>query len=286
MCILSFIFNIFHHFAAIAFVSFLRVIRYPRMSSKSRNRGVSKGGGIDTIKSISLNPQQFFEKYVQSRTPVLFSDRPDELEKVKKWNNSYLLKKCGAAKIKVERREEGGGYGKGNEEKTTFKKFLQTVQEGHTYLTTQDLEYDEEGRPLIISPPLSSLRDDYPISPSLFSNLVLANMNMWFGHTHGTEYTSSGLHHDFHDNLYVLLRGEKKITLISPTEAGNLYTVGQISKVHPNGRINYAGQLQTRADGSDPSAERALQASQKLESIVQRLNKVIICLTCVSELPM
>ena len=61
-------------------------------------------------------------------------------------------------------------------------------------------------------------------------------------------YISSGLHHDYHDNLYVLLRGSKKITLYSPAYAEKMYTVGEISRVHPNGRINYVGQ-ETLADG-------------------------------------
>lgn len=64
-----------------------------------------------------------------------------------------------------------------------------------------------------------------------------------------TRYVTSGLHHDYHDNLYVLLRGTKKITLYSPKDAEKLYTVGIIAHVHPNGRINYTDRL-TRADGN------------------------------------
>ena len=54
-----------------------------------------------------------------------------------------------------------------------------------------------------------------------------------------------------------------------------MYTVGNIVKVHPNGRINYEGQL-TTADGCDLQAEQAMLASQKLEDIARRqqTNKV------------
>jgi len=43
-----------------------------------------------------------------------------------------------------------------------------------------------------------------------------------------------------------------------------MYTVGEIVKIHENGRINYVGQL-TNEDGSDPNVERAVLASHALE---------------------
>jgi len=185
------------------------------------------------------------------------------------WSNTYLRLKCGPCKIKVETRAEGGSFGKGNEIKTTFGEFLATAPEGRSYLTTQDLVYDEDGRPAIVSPPLTLLTEDYPLTPALFSNLIVSNINMWFGYT--KNYSTSGLHHDFHDNIYILLRGEKRFTLVSPCDAANLYTVGTISTIHPNGRINYVGQLPTRADGSDPRADMAVEAAARLQAVAQRL---------------
>jgi len=52
--------------------------------------------------------------------------------------------------------------------------------------------------------------------------------------------SSSGLHHDFHDNLYVLIHGHKSFRLYSPQDADKLYTRGTIEFVHPNGRICYS----------------------------------------------
>jgi hypothetical protein len=43
-----------------------------------------------------------------------------------------------------------------------------------------------------------------------------------------------------------------------------MYTVGELEKLHPNGRVNYKGDL-TCADGSDISSEKALRASLELE---------------------
>lgn len=59
-----------------------------------------------------------------------------------------------------------------------------------------------------MSAPLDSLRGDFPLRPKLAGALVPQNVNLWMGHTKSGG-SSSGLHHDFHDNLYVLLRGKK-----------------------------------------------------------------------------
>ena len=81
--------------------------------------------------------------------------------------------------------------------------------------------------------------------------------------------SSSGLHHDFHENLYVLLRGAKRFRLYSPVDALRLATVGTVRTVHPNGRIVYAeegdGAMHKEdavlGDGSSSAARAAMAAS-------------------------
>lgn len=58
---------------------------------------------------------------------------------------------------------------------------------------------------------------------------------------------SSGLHHDYHDNLYVLLEGRKTFRLWCPAHAQSMYTHGRLVKVHPNGRIVYQGQVSSNS---------------------------------------
>jgi hypothetical protein len=65
---------------------------------------------------------------------------------------------------------------------------------------------------------------------------------------------SSGLHHDFHDNLYLLLRGRKRLRLFPPSAAGRMYTRGRPRLVHPNGRIVYHGQARGPAAAPDKAA--------------------------------
>ena len=62
------------------------------------------------------------------------------------------------------------------------------------YLTTQDVK---EGH--LIAPPLTALAEELPFRPALLGTLVPQSINMWVGHSR--EPSSSGLHHDFHDNL-------------------------------------------------------------------------------------
>lgn len=193
-----------------------------------------------------------------------------------KWTNDYLRRHIGDTVVKVEvRKDAKDRFGRGNEIKMQFREFLDKIESSNSnyYLTTQDLEYSIDGQPSIISPPLNDkiLRDDYPLNPQLMGKLVVQNVNMWFGTT--KEPSTSGLHHDFHDNLYLVVRGQKTFRLFPPMEYANMYTVGEIVRVHPNGRINYKGQL-TRADGAAVSADAAMDAARALDKVAAKLDDV------------
>jgi hypothetical protein len=102
--------------------------------------------------------------------------------------------------------------------------------------------------------------------------LIPQNINLWMGNS--TIPSTSGLHHDYHDNLYILMRGNKSIDLYSFEDIASLYTVGDLERVHPNGRINYRGQP-TRADGSHVLSEKALAASSAVQCAAAKLDEVI-----------
>ena len=96
---------------------------------------------------------------------------------------------------------------------------------------------------------------------------------MWLGRS---DAASSGLHHDFHDNLYALLRGTKRFRLFSPADAALMQTAGTISKVHQNGRINYEGEEPTAVDGrtaEDVAAERAFCVLRRARLAQQRAER-------------
>ena len=124
-----------------------------------------------------------------------------------------------------------------------------------------------DGHAEVVASPLAELcaAGDLPLQPALMGHLVPQQLNLWMGaaqqgalqaFTFGihvrtgcqTKRTpsagaSSGLHHDFHDNLYVLLRGRKRLRLYPPSAVAAMYTHGRPRLVHRNGRIVYAGQV-------------------------------------------
>lgn len=112
----------------------------------------------------------------------------------------------------------------------------------------------------LLQSPLSGLVHDatFPLTFPPFDSLVPQQINLWMGsspkmtsrpdllkpsvETLGKwvpSGTSSGLHHDHADNLYVLVEGRKRFTLFSPKDALHLYTVGNINQVFENGLIDY-----------------------------------------------
>lgn len=195
---------------------------------------------------------------------------------IKLADRSYLRSRAGEEDVRVEvRATNTERFGRGQERRMKFKEFLDKIElkEENYYLTTQELSYSAEEQPSIISPPLSQLRSNFPLIPKIMGNLVVQNINLWYGLSMSP--SSSGLHHDFHDNLYIVLKGEKTFNLFSPSEHNNMYTLGKIVKVHPNGRINYEGQL-TEADGSDINAAAAISASRRIDIIAERLKRVRI----------
>ena len=243
------------------------------------------------------DPQTFFDTYIKVRRPVIFntsstttasSSQPKPwYHTFQKWSsNDYLKEVAGNATVRVETRTATGtAYGNGKYSEMTFSNFLD-LQNSSTqhYLTTQNIEEDHEGRPAIMASPCIELANDFPLIPPLVGNLIPMNVNIWMGNgnrsrsnknksssdSSGTkppepEQTSSGLHHDFHDNMYVLLRGRKRFRLFSPIDATKLYTHGTIENVHQNGRICYENQP-TYADGSTKEARSFMHVKEEMDA--------------------
>ncbi|CAH6723148.1 hypothetical protein CLIB1444_13S01420 [[Candida] jaroonii] len=119
-----------------------------------------------------------------------------------------------------------------------------------------DDDDDDEPRHVkeLFQPPLTNIYDKIPIQPPFFKNLIPQQINLWMGLTKPKKFdntkdfpidktipkgTSSGLHHDHSDNLYIVVSGCKRFTLFSPFDAYKLYTVGKIFKIYGNGVIDY-----------------------------------------------
>ncbi|TMW63516.1 hypothetical protein Poli38472_002457 [Pythium oligandrum] len=232
-----------------------------------------EGFQVERISIHDITPEDFFKRYVATRTPVVLQGfiTDAKFTAPQKWTNEYLRETAGDESLKVEERSKvTEKFGRGVEVDMQFKDMLRLIEEGDEmhYLTTQDVEANEDGRPEIMAPFVAKLQEDFPLQPALLGNLVPQNINIWMGNN--KDGSSSGLHHDYHDNLYILLRGKKRFRLYSPADTEKMYTRGKLVKVHTNGRINYEGE-ETTAYGADPMSEAAALASIEKEDAEREL---------------
>ena len=261
---------------------------------------------LDTVDPSSISPADFHRRYITSRTPCLLSPPPSSAPwRTDRWSNAYLRVHAGECLVQVEKRTSAvDGFGQGSKRSLPLAAFIDAIDTGDSsmYLTTQytdeQAEEEEDGKHgkkrrripevstdspssssassscssssdlrYLLAPPLTHLLPDFPLLPPLFSHLIPHQYNLWFGHSPSTP-TSSRLHHDYHDNLYLLLRGTKTFTLISPVYAGQLGLVGRVREVKRNGLVCYDEGV--HEDGS-AEAERLEERKRMVEDEVARV---------------
>lgn len=242
-----------------------------------------------------IKPAEMWTHFISQRRPVVIDGllRDPDFNAAKWTNLEYLRSTAGHVPVKIEPvHPSAGHFGTSvKRSKVKFSEFLQTLQDvesaGKWYLTTQYVDDDEtadSSHPStphdpdreedgyepeldnVLPAPTNALSNDFPHRPALLGNLVLQQCNLWLGNS--KEGKSSGLHHDFHDNLYILLSGYKRFLLFPPSAHRFLHPRGCIDRVYPNGLIVYtlpgelpsyvpvAGrkpQLPIRPDGLVPS---------------------------------
>ncbi|KAG8904543.1 hypothetical protein FRB99_001583 [Tulasnella sp. 403] len=214
---------------------------------------MKSGAVLDRIDS-SIDAESFFAKYVATRTPVVLQGSLDDPSyNVQKWTNlRYLATKAGSATVMVEPiHRPSNQFGTGERRiRTIFAEFLRSLKATtgpYNYMTTQYEDSEEaEAETRMFPSPTHRLTSDFPPVPRLMGNLVLEQVNLWIGRSE--DGASSGLHHDFHDNLYCLLQGHKRFILYPPQAASHLHPHGKLDKVHPNGLISYQ-HYPIRSDG-------------------------------------
>ena len=211
------------------------------------------GAALDHVRLGDLTPGQFFERHVAQRKPVVLTGGlPDARWHL--WTDDYLRARAGDALVRVEARASTAvAFGASRHQQLRFGDFLDRLvkhRDELLYLTTEATQFDAHGRLSVVSPPLTHLLGDVPLRPAVMGSLVPAALNLWMGSSRNG--ASSGLHHDWHDNLYSLLRGRKRFELYAPSESAKLYPYGEVSHIHANGRIVYKGAgAPCRADGAD-----------------------------------
>jgi hypothetical protein len=224
--------------------------------------------------SASIDPREFWERFISKRKPCIVEGCLDDasFSGLEKWRDfAHLRRQAGSALVQVEQRSKAQrAFGVGARHTMQLSKLLDHIDADgeELYLTSQNLGLGRDGLDSLLAPPVLQLCADAVLRPALLGKLVPQQLNMWLGRA--SAGSSSGLHHDYHDNLYVLLAGEKRFRLFSPADAQYMCTHGSVERVYANGLINYAGAAQTRADGADAEStaeyELAVAEAKLLEA--------------------
>lgn len=244
---------------------------------------------VDREPAAEMSPRRLYEKYISKRRPVVLTgglagtpwSRAGDT-----WTDAFLLAHPESeTRVRVEARAgTDESFGVGKYETMRFRDFVTRFAKGDdtVYLTASPASVDAQGRPEVASAPASFLMGEdrparVPFRPELAGNLVPANVNLWLGAAGAAQTPSSGLHHDHHDNLYVLLRGEKRFELYAPDAVEAMYPTGTARRVHANGRIDYEETGDYAEDGDDGSLRRRVAsiAVRLAEAEVERAQTAV-----------
>lgn len=142
--------------------------------------------------------------------------------------------------IRVEKRHtQHGNFGNGVYEHMKLSQALEMIMKMKSeeyYITTEDRSEDILAEELY-SESLLPFQHILPEIPLLEGAWI--KRNQWMGNQGQREGNNSRLHHDYDDNIYVVLEGEKKFLLFPPQFALVLYTYGKIEQCTPDGEVIY-----------------------------------------------
>jgi hypothetical protein len=268
--------------------------RFGVMADANNTSGSNGSGNNKTTETINVlntlpSPRDFYELYVKQRKPVVLR---------KCW--TQLRGKCDdtipcletlisivdpKALVEVNQRSDTVDSFSPEHSKVVQLEFgdfvskLQTSTIMDYYMTTQTLPVNEEGRPELHTTPMSELFEssNCAMRPDLLGNLIPVTYNLWMGAT-STAKTSSGLHHDYHDNLYCIWDGCKTMQLAPPQCVLKcIKTQGTLLKLHDNGRIVYDEQVDggggmIRPDGALEQVERIMELQIRQEIVERQLD--------------
>ena len=264
-------------------------------SSKSKACSPSKNTPIDVLKDLPY-PPDFYEKYVKQRRPVILrkcwrqlqGDKASskEIPSVETLTSIVDTKTLVEANQRLDDNSTKDSFSPQHSTvvKLSFGDFLSKLQQKSSsyYMTTQTLPANEEGRPELYTTPMTELikKSHCDLRPELLGNLIPVTYNLWMGATTSTTTkTSSGLHHDYHDNLYCIWEGCKILQLAPPQcVQKSIQTRGTLAKLHDNGRIVYQEQVSEdggmiRPDGALEIVERVMELQIRQEEVEKQLDK-------------
>ncbi len=211
---------------------------------------------LERINAECISPEQFFHRYVKRRMPVVLTSA--NIECLRSFSPESLASIIGDCRVAVEKADPDSYQQFGKTDSLSrrimwFGDFIKKMKEHELYCSTQPLPEDARGPIKYTSSHVQRLIDRgmIPDHLPLMGNMQLHQINAWIGCSE--DGTSSGYHHDYHDNFYFLISGEKQFRLASPLYASERPTHGCKKNnnvlVHPNGLISYVGDS-VREDGA------------------------------------
>jgi hypothetical protein len=222
---------------------------------------------LDRVDLSETSPRAFFRDYISKRKPCIITTTTSKTssktsmsllpENSKPLTLQALQQVAGNVPVQVERRlQTGESFGQNRtrerQELMTIQQLIQLWEDDDSvnrellYLSTQQQLDDADDDPFF--GPCRNLLDSGYLQPllALAGNLLLDRCNLWMGMAQ--ESSSSGLHHDFHDNFYILVAGVKCFRLYAPSDFCVMETFGTLNRIHENGLISYQDEP-TRSDG-------------------------------------
>jgi len=209
------------------------------------------------IPSGSWSPTRFsdipsvitFEKYFKNREPFIISlNSGKNLDRLLEWNTQkwvdlkYLNNIVGNEKLLIEMKYRNNykfGYNPTVRKKSiSFKSYSKSLENStsiYSYYINTQRSNSGEGK---YRTPLHLLQNDFSI-PIFLKSLEkdIIDINLWLGlnNIDNENGTTSRLHMDATDNVYVLIQGKKKFTLVSPNDSLKMKTISPTYQVLPNG---------------------------------------------------
>lgn len=213
-----------------------------------------------------VEPRDALE-YIRKRRPCILRSLPEDLADLARLSApATICRGVEDVEVDVERVSDRGTFGTGKTKtRMTLSAFFAALDAGENlYLTTQ---YDDVEDDQVLHEPLRSMVSrgslSLPAVPALMAGRVTAKVNLWIGRS--KEGTSSGFHHDFHDNLYMLLQGKKRFRIFPPTEHVCRAAGVRGERIHRNGVIAYDDDL--GADGVTLTDRRELRVEARRRAV-------------------
>jgi hypothetical protein len=206
-----------------------------------------------------------FDAIVSKRVPVLFRGAARDWPCTQRWTPGYLRERLANKWVTATRSPsrqyrpdpEQGHYAPDQMHKMLFSEFMDNIcstsssaDDPSYYLHRQSL--DEH---------LPELRDDVRV-PSYVDHRAMLLLSLWMGPAGSV----TPIHHDFTDNLFVQVKGRKRVILYDPEPDCAFYRMPFRSS---NGRSSWHVSQVGSADTADYDAHPQFRQARAVESVVE-----------------